>query len=59
MEITPKTLKYWVGVQLGQTYLMGKGASLVLVGHPSSDNVTIKIAYEVDVLLQQPAYWVG
>ena len=38
---------------------MGKGAFLVLVGHPSSDNVTIKIAYEVDVLLQQPAYWVG
>ena len=28
----PETLKYWVGVQWGQSYLMGEGASLALVG---------------------------
>ena len=28
----------------------GEGASLALVGHPSSDGVAIKIAYGVDVL---------
>ena len=43
----------------------GEGASLALVGHPSSDAITIKIAYGVDVLLRRPAslpifsYWVG
>ena len=31
--------------------LWGEGASLALVGHPSSDGITIKIPYEVDVLL--------
>ena len=45
------TLKYWVGVQLGQSYVWGDGASLALVGHPSSDGITIKIPYGVDVLL--------
>ena len=61
----PETLKYWVGVQLGQSYLMDIGASIALVSHPSSDNVTIKITYRVDVLLHQAAlhpifsYWVG
>ena len=29
-----KTLKYWVGVQRRQSYLMGEGASLALVGQP-------------------------
>ena len=29
----------------------GEGASLALVGHPSSDGVTIKIPFAVDVLL--------
>ena len=43
----PKTLKYWVGVQWGQAYLvLEKSASLVLVGHHSSDGVTIKMPYE-------------
>ena len=28
----------------------GEGASLALVGHPSSDSVTIKMPYGVDVL---------
>ena len=31
----------------------GEGASLALAGHPSSD-VTVKIPYVVDVLLQRP-----
>ena len=42
----------------------GEGASLALAGHPSSDGVTIKMPYGVDVL-HRPAshpifsYWVG
>ena len=42
----------------------GEGASLALVGHPSSDGITIKMPYGVDVL-HQPALhpifscWVG
>ena len=42
----------------------GEGASLALVGHPSSDGVTIKMPYGVDAL-HRPAlhpifsYWVG
>ena len=33
----------------------GECASLALVGHPSSDGITIKITYGVDVLLYRPA----
>ena len=33
----------------------GEGASITLVGHPSSDGITIKIPYGVDVLLHRPA----
>ena len=42
---------------------MGRSASLALVGHPSSDVVTIKMSYGVDIL-HGPAlhpifsYWV-
>ena len=42
----------------------GEGASLALVDHPSSDGVTIKMPYGVDIL-HRPAshpifsYWVG
>ena len=42
----------------------GEGASLALVGNPSSDGITIKMPYGVDVL-HRPAshpifsYWVG
>ena len=60
---TFKTLKYWVGVQRGYSY-RGEGASLALVGHPSSNGIMIKKPYGVDVL-HQPAshpifsYWVG
>ena len=49
----------------GSVLSQGEKASLTLVGHPSSDGVTIKIPYRVDVLLHQPAlqpifsYWIG
>ena len=66
MRIYPETLKYWVGVQQGQSYLMGRSASLALVDHPSSDDITINIPYGLDVLLHHPviqshsifSYWV-
>ena len=32
-----------------------EGASLALLGHPSSDGITIKIPYGIDVLLHLPA----
>ena len=49
----------------GSVLSQGEKASLTLVGHPSSDGVTIKIPYRADVLLHQPAlqpifsYWIG
>ena len=55
MEFFPETLKYWAGVQRGQSYLIGRRCLLALVGHPSSDGITIKIPYGVDVLLHRPA----
>ena len=56
-NILPETLKYWIGVQRGQSYLMGRrGASLALVGHPSSDGVTIKMLYGIDVLHRRALY---
>ena len=50
-----ETLKYWVGVQRDSLTSWGGGASLALVGHPSSDDVTVKMPYGVDVL-HQPAW---
>ena len=51
LTISPRHLKYWVGVHRGQSYTSwGEGASLALVGHPSSDGVTIKMPYGEDVL---------
>ena len=41
----PETLKYWVGVQWGQSYLMGRSCLLALLGNTSSDGVTIKMPY--------------
>ena len=49
----------------GSVLSQGEKASLTLVGHPSSDGVTIKVPYRADVLLHQPAlqpifsYWIG
>ena len=63
--IIPKTLKYWVCVQQVSLTWGVEGASLALVGHSSSDGVTVKIPYGVDVLLHQPAshpvfsYWIS
>ena len=42
-------MKYWVGVQRVSLTSWGEGASLALVGHPSTDGITIKILYGVDV----------
>ena len=38
-----ETLKYWVGFQLVSLTLWEEGASLALVGQPSSDGITRKI----------------
>ena len=43
-----------VSSRLGLTS-WGEGTSLALVGHPSSDDIMIKIPYGVDVLLRWPA----
>ena len=43
----------------------GKGTTLALVGHPSSDGITIKMPFWIDVFLHRLAsnnifsYWVG
>ena len=64
LPIFQKTLKYWVGASGVSLTSWGEGVSLALVGHPSSDGVTIKMPYGVDVL-HRPAlhpifsYWVG
>ena len=44
-NFNPKTMKYWVGVQWGQSYLKGRRCRLALVGNPSSDGVMIKMPY--------------
>ena len=51
---SPQDTEILCGVQRGQSYLMRRCVSLALVGHPSSDGVTIKMPYGVDVL-HQPA----
>ena len=59
-----KTLKHWVVVQRDQSYLMGRRCLFALVGDPSSDGVTIKMPYGVNIL-HRPAshpifsYWVS
>ena len=61
------TLRLWnTGLVSSRASLTssGEGASLALVGHPSSDGLTQKKSHGVDVL-HQPAshpivsYWVG
>ena len=64
LNIFYETLKYWVSAQRGQSYLRGEAVYLAMVGHPSSDVVTIKIPYGVDVLLYRSVshpifYWVS
>ena len=62
------SLRHWnTGLVSSRVSLIswGEGASLVLVDHPSSDGITMKILYGVDVLLNQPtshpifSYWLG
>ena len=53
-NVFPGTLKYRVGVQLGQSYFMGKRC-LFSIGSPPFDGITIKIPYGVDILLHRPA----
>ena len=50
-KLLTETLRYWVGVQQGQFYLKEKTCLFSLGWHTSSDGVTMKIPYEVDVLL--------
>ena len=56
-------MKYWVGAQWGQSYLMGRRCLFSLGGHPSSDGVTMKILFGVDVYcinqLRSPFFPVG
>ena len=62
------SLRHWNSrlVSSGVSLTSSKeGASLALVGHPSSDGITIKVPYGVDVWLHWPdsypifSYWVG
>ena len=50
-QLIRETLKYWVGVQQGLSYLMERRC---LVGHPSNDGAMIKMHDGVDGL-HQPA----
>ena len=54
-----KILKYWVGVQWGQSYLLGRRWLFSLIWpHPFSDGVTVKISYWVDVFfLKKKTLW--
>ena len=58
------SLRHWNTGLVSSLTSWGEVASLALVGSPSSDSVTIKMPYGVDVL-HQPAshpiffYWVG
>ena len=50
IKISSRYCNTWLvssGVSLAS---WGEGASLALVGHPSSDGITIKMPYGVDVL---------
>ena len=65
LSLFAQDIEMLVGVQGVNITSWGEGASLALIGHPSSDGITIKIPYGVDVLLRRPAshpifsYWVG
>ena len=60
----PETLKYWVDVEWASLISRGEGTSLASVGDASSDGITIKMSYGVNVLHRPAAhpifsYWVG
>ena len=54
MPVDINTWRAVLGLYVNSHTSWGEGTSLVLVGHPSSDGVTIKMPYGVDVL-HQPA----
>ena len=60
----PETLSTGLVATVASLTSWGEGASLALVGNSSSDGITIKMPYRVDVL-HRPAshpifsYWVG
>ena len=64
-SIIPRDIEVLAWCPGGSVLSQGEKASLTLVGHPSSDGVTIKVPYRADVLLHQPAlqpifsYWIG
>ena len=64
IEIPPRHWNTGLVSSRASLTLWGEGASLALVGHPSSDGVTIKLRYGVYVL-HRPAshsifsYWLG
>ena len=49
-QIYPRDNEIQGWCPLGSVLPQGEGASLALVGHPSSDGVTVKMPYWVDVL---------
>ena len=55
--LCPRDIKIlvWCPASMGSLTSWQEGASLALVDHPSSDVVTIKIHYGIDVLLHRPA----
>ena len=62
LTFSPKTLRTCLVPSKDSLTSWGEGTFLALVGHPSSDDVTIKMPYMVDIL-HQPAlhpifsYW--
>ena len=65
LQLITKSCKCFLLVSSGDILTsLGEGALLALVGHPSSDGITIKMSYGIDVL-HRPAshpifsYWVG
>ena len=63
LTFSPKTSRTGLVPSRDSLTSWGEGAFLALVGHPSSDDVTIKMPYVVDIL-HPPAlhpifsYWV-
>ena len=59
MKLQQKIQQLWVFSELVSSGVSltswREGASSALVGHPSSDGITIKIPYGLDVLLHWPA----
>ena len=63
--LLPRDIEIMGWCPVGSVLPHGDGASLALVGHLSSDGITIKISYGIDIFVHRPAshpivsYWVG